>query len=335
MSNQRTTGLVSVALAFLGNLFIAFLKLLAFFISGSSVMFSEAIHSFADTANQGLLMVGIKRSLKQADASFDYGYGQERFLWALISACGIFFLGAGVTIYNGIESLRGENTIFLNKYIFIILGASFIIESFTLWVAAKEIKKNSNGKKFFKSLETADPATLAVLYEDSVAVLGVIVAFLSIILTMVTGKHYWDAIGSVIVGTLLGFIAIVLIRKNMELLKSKSIPEEAKERLIEILEAEPAIERVIDLKSSILNVGVYRIKCEVEFNGPSLLRELYKNNEMREEYDDIKENYQEFIRFCADYADRIPRLIGSKINKIEEEIQREIPEIRHIDIELN
>jgi len=335
MSHQRTTGITSVALAFLGNLFISFIKLLAFFVSGSSVMFSESIHSFADTANQGLLMVGIKRSMKKADAYFDYGYGQERFLWALISACGIFFLGAGVTIYNGVESLRSENSIHLNKYIFIVLAVSIIVESFTLYVAVREIKKNAKGKKFFKSLETADPTTLAVLYEDSVAVLGVLVAFLSIILTVITGKHYWDAIGSVIVGALLGFIAIVLIKKNMNLLKSKSIPEDAKERLVEILEAEPAIERVLDLKSAILNVGVYRIKCEVEFNGPSLLRELYKNNEMREEYDDIKEDYQEFIRFCADYADRIPRLIGSKINKIEEKIQREIPEIRHIDIELN
>ncbi|MBU4216625.1 cation diffusion facilitator family transporter [Candidatus Parcubacteria bacterium] len=335
MSNQRTTGLTSVALAFLGNLFIAFMKLIAFFVSGSSVMFSEAIHSFADTANQGLLMVGIKRSMKKADAYFDYGYGQERFLWALISACGIFFLGAGVTIYNGIESLRGENSIFLNKYVFIILGLSLIIETFTLLVAVREIKKNSNGRKFFKALEVADPTTLAVLYEDSVAVLGILVASLSMVLTMITGQHYWDAAGSIVVGLLLGFIAVVLIKKNMELLKSRSIPEEAKERLIEILESEPAIERVIDLKSSILNVGVYRVICEVEFNGPSLLRELYKNNEMREEYDDIKEDYQEFIRFCADYADRIPRLIGSKINKIEEEIQREIPEIRHIDIELN
>ena len=335
MTSSKTPGLTSVFLAFVGNLFIAFMKLGAFFISGSSVMFSEAIHSFADTANQSLLMVGIKKSQKKADAHYEYGYGQERFLWALISACGIFFLGAGVTIYHGIESLTLTGPILLNKYVFIILGLSFIIESLTLFVAINEIKKHSRGRKFFHALEHADPTTLAVVYEDSVAVLGVIVAFISMLLTLATGKHYWDAIGSLIIGALLGFIAVVLIRKNMNLLKSQSMPDDVKEKLMDILKAEPAIEKIIDLKSTILNVGVYRIKCEVEFNGPSLLRELYKPNEMKDEYNDIKEDYQEFIRFCADYADRIPRLIGSKINKIEEKIQLEIPEIRHIDIELN
>lgn len=333
MKNTNVSGFWPVASALGGNFLVTLLKFAGFFLSGSGALFSEAVHSLADTANQGLLLIGIRRSTKEATNNFSYGYGKERFFWALISACGIFFLGAGVTIYKGIDNLLHKTEAHISPIIFVILIISFIIESFTLFVAFKEIKKKK--KSLLKSLKNADPSSVAVLYEDGVAVLGILIAFVSILLAEWTGNSYWDAIGSIIIGFLLGIVAIILIMKNYQYIIGRSISEELKEIAIEIMEKDPAIEKVIDFKSSTLDFGKYRIKCEVEFNGPALIQEAYRNGELKEEYAFIKDDYNEFLRFCVDYIDRIPRLMGSKIDKIEKKIQQKVPEIIHVDIEIN
>lgn len=108
-----------------------------------------------------------------------------------------------------------------------------------------------------------------------------------------------------------------------------------RERIIEILESDPAIEKVLDFKSSILNIGSYHVKCEVEFNGSGLLKEIYRNQQMKNGYQKVQNDYEEFNKFCVEFTDRIPRLIGTRIDKIERKIQKEMPEIKHLDIELN
>lgn len=335
ISSQKVSGLMPVIFALTGNAFITAIKFAGFFISGSGAMFSEAIHSLADTLNQGLLMVGIKKSTKKADDDFSYGYGQERFLWALISACGIFFLGAGVTIYHGINSLLEREAIHIGPVVFVILSISFVIETVTFILALRELRKNNPGKSLRESLREGDPTTIAVLYEDGVAVLGVVIATISIFLAQLTGSYYWDAAGSIIIGTLLGIVAIILIRKNKEYLIGKNIPEETEKKVIRILESYASIEKVLDFKSSVLDVNYYQIKCEVEFNGTALLKKIYQEKVIRKEYEIIKNDYTEFVRFLADYIDKIPRLVGNKIDEIEKRIKKEIPEIKHIDIEIN
>lgn len=334
-SNNEISGFWPVIAAIGGNFFITIIKFIGFVVSGSGVLFSEAIHSMADTLNQVLLMVGIKRSVKKFDDEFSYGYGKERFIWALISACGIFFIGAVATVYRGVVSLFHHDEVHISMVIFVILAVSLVVEGFTLYIALKELKKNSKDKTLLESLKDGDPSTIAVIYEDGIAVLGVIVAFFSTLFFWLTGNFYWDAIGSIVIGVMLGIVAIILISKNRSFLIEKSIPEKSKERIIEILEADPAIEKVLDFKSSILDIGKYRIKCEVEFNGSALMKEWARKGFLKDEYETIKEDYEEFLKFCVDHMDRAPRLIGNKIDAIEKKIQKEIPEVIHIDIEIN
>ncbi|MBI5742848.1 MAG: hypothetical protein HZA25_03345 [Candidatus Niyogibacteria bacterium] len=174
-----------------------------------------------------------------------------------------------------------------------------------------------------------------VIYEDGAAIFGVLIAFLGIWLTALTHSPVWDAVGSIVIGLLLGTIAVILINKNRAFLVGKAMPEELKDEIVALLESDPAIEKVIDFKSSTINVGEYRIKCEVEFNGPALLKEIRKAGDIREEYEAIKDDYNEFLRFAAEFIDRIPRLMGRRIDEIEKKIQREVPGVRHIDIEIN
>lgn len=335
MSLRKTPGFVSVGVAIAGNGFVTILKLIAAVVSGSSVMFSEAIHSLADTTNQVLLLVGLRQSLRKADDKHEYGYGNERFFWALISACGIFFLGAGITVVHSIEALLHPEEVVFSPLVFGVLLVSLIVETYTLIVAIREIKRHFPDLSWAERFHDADSATVAVLLEDSVAVLGVAVAAGSIGLAYFTGNPVWDALGSLVVALLLAFVAVFLIIRNREYLLGRALPEETREEVIELLNKEPSIERVIDFKSSALAFGIYRIKCEVEFNGTSLLKEAYRGQSMREQYDEIDGDFEEFKKFNAYFADRIPRIMGKKVDEIEAKIRKKFPMIWHIDIEIN
>src|SRR3989338_4691235 len=243
MEARQTAGQIPVAAAVVGNALVTLIKAVAAFASGSSVMFSEAVHSLADTLNQILLLIGVRRSFKKPDIDFGYGYGNERFFWALLSACGIFFIGAGVTLYNGISSLIRPEPIEIHALVFIVLGASFIIEAITLWIAARGLKNSYPDATWRERLVLADPSTLAVYLEDGVALIGVAVAAVSIGMSYYTGNVLWDGLGSVVIGILLAATAIILIIKNHSYLLGRSIPEDEREKIISALAAEPAIER--------------------------------------------------------------------------------------------
>lgn len=335
MNTKNSHGFLPVLAALGGNIIIMIMKWVGFFMSGSGALFSEAIHSVADVFNQMLLMIGIKKSQRPSDEDFHYGYSNERFFWALISACSIFFLGAGVTINHGIEGILHPEEIHLSGIVLVILAISFVIEGGTFLLALRELLAKNKKRKLVDVLEYGDPTTIAVVLEDAVAVLGLAVAFASIIATKFTGNPIWDAIGSIIIGALLAIMAIILININRSFLMRKSIPEEIEERVIEILESDPAIEKVLDFKSVVIDVGKYHIKCEVEFNGSALMHAMYRKNALKCEFKEIKNDYEDFLKFCVDYADRVPRMIGNRIDEVEKKLKDEIPEVRHIDIEVN
>jgi zinc transporter 9 len=336
MSLQQTSGFGPVLAAIGGNALVAVAKFAAAIVSGSSSMFAEAVHSAADTLNQVLLLIGLRRSMKRADDWFEYGYGGERFFWALISACGVFFVGAGVTAYHGFSSLIEPRPIEFNGIIFVVLLFSLVVESYTLSIAARSLRRSFPDLPLFDRLIAADPMTLAVYLEDAAAVVGVCIAAAAITLTYVTHNTRWDAFGSIIISILLAATAVTLIIKNRSYLLGRAMPEELQEEVIELMEADPAIEKVLDFKSTMIAWGVYRIKCEVEFNGGALLREAYRNKRsMKDQFDEVKGDFEEFKKFLADYADRIPRLMGKKIDEIEKKLREKHPSVRHIDIEVN
>ncbi|HEY4513327.1 MAG TPA: cation diffusion facilitator family transporter [Candidatus Paceibacterota bacterium] len=333
--SHKVSGYRPVLIAIAGDFFVTVIKFIGFLLSGSGVLFSETVHSLADTLNQIFLMIGIKRSVQKENKKFSYGYGKERFFWALISACGIFFIGAVASIYKGVLSLIHEEQILVSPIIFAILFISLIVEFSTLYVAFKDLKKHNKGVTLLESLKYGDPATITVVYEDAIAVLGVVIAFGSILLYELTGNFYWDAIGSIVIGIMLGIVAVILISKNHGFLVEKSIPKDFRKKIVKLLEAEPSVEKVIDFKSSVLDINKYRIKCEIELNGSALMRKWAKKGLLKEEYENIKDDYEEFLKFCVDYMDRAPRLIGTEIDQLEQMIRENFPEVAHIDIEIN
>lgn len=326
----------SVTWALLGNIIVTIFKIIAAAFSGSASMFAESVHSFADTLNQSLLLIGLKRSKRPADTERGYGYGIERFFWSLISACGIFFIGAGVTIYHSIDSLIHKSEILvggINYGGLMVLCLAFVIESTTLYIAIRELKA---GRKFSKKIfAQADPITLAVVYEDGAAVVGVLVALLAQYLTYKTGNSVYDGIGGIIVGLILGFLAVILIMKNHGYIIGKSLEENEKEEIMEFLMADPCIENIIEFKSVAIDINKYRIYATVEWNGSPLYGEIYEDGDLKIEYDNIKDDFSEFTKLMFKTTDRIPRLVGNHIDKIEKAVTEKFPEIAYLDIEIN
>lgn len=332
---MKIAGRLPVIAATFGNFIVGLAKFFGFLATGSGAMFSESIHSLADTANQALLLVGVEQSHKKPNSEYPYGHGRERYIWALISACGIFFLGCGVTVYHGIDSLLFNHTFTFNYWVIIILITSFVIEGSTLWLAYHELRDRYPHSKWRTINREADPTTLAVVYEDSLAVIGVLIALFSLFLAKYTGHAYWDAVGSIIIGVLLGIVAVILINKNRHFLITKSIPHQMAEEVKEILLAEPTIEKIFDFKSAIFDTDKYLVKCDVEFNASALMKELNKYHFLANEYEEVQGDQEEFNKFCVEYLDRVPRLVGRKIDDIEKKIKERFPQIVFIDIEIN
>lgn len=333
MSHHRQSWKVAVLAALIWNVIITILKIGVYFFTWSTAMFAEWIHSIADTMNQVLLYIGIKKSSKKADDKFAYGYWKERFFRAILSACGIFFIWAWVTLYRWIDWLfhPEEVTNFWLAYIILIL--SFFIEFTTLSIALKSIYKKEKG--LIKSIKEADNASYAVILEDSIAVFSVTIAFFAILMTKLTGYTFFDSIGSILIWIILWFVAILLISKNKSFIMWRWLDDDTKEWIIELIESDPLIIKVIDFKSEVIDLWAYIIKCEVEFNWTALMREINKNWFLENEYEDAKDEYEDFLRFCVDYANRIPRLIWKNIDTLEGKIKKYYPEVRHIDVELN
>lgn len=334
--SHKVQGNRSVIAALLGNTFVTIIKTIVAVFSGSASMFAESVHSFADTLNQSFLLIGLKRSKKPADKYRGYGYGIERFFWSLISACGILFIGAGVTIYHSIDSLihhYDSNIYDFNYFSIVVLCIAFVVEGITLIIAFRELKgRRKFSKKIFID---ADPVILAIVYEDSAAVLGVIVALVAQFLMYFTGNNTYDSIGGIIVGLILGFLAIILIVKNHQYIIGKSLDKETTEEIIEFLLKDPCIENISEFKSVAVDINKYRIYTTVEWNGTPLYEEIYEAGDLKEEFDGIKNDFKEFTKLMFKTTDRIPRLMGNHIDKIEKKIIEKFPQIAYVDIEIN
>lgn len=253
-------------------------------------------------------------------------------MWALISAVGIFFLGCGFTLYHGISSLFHEHHELKGlSWAIGVLIFAFVVEVMVLIIAVRGVLKAAKGKPFFKYLrKEADPAVAAVVLEDAAACIGVLIAMAAIILTQITHNHIWDAVGSIAIGILLGLIAIWLIKRNAELLVGASIPEHLREQVVTIIEQNPAVEEIVDLKTRILDTETYRIKADVRFDGEALVDKL--KDQLKPAYEKI-ETYEQFEAFAREFGDDVVELLADEIDNIERKIKQQVPQAEHMDIE--
>ncbi len=206
MSAGGSTGVVLVALGC--NLGIAAAKFAAAAWTGSSAMLSEAIHSLVDTCNQALLLVGLKRAERPADDKHPFGYAREIYFWSFIVAILLFSLGAGVSMYEGVEKLLHPHPITDVKINYIVLGIAILLEGVSTWKAVSEFNTRRNGQGMLRALRSSkDPALFTVVLEDLAALSGLVVALAGIIAASEFGFPQGDGVASVIIGLILAAVA--------------------------------------------------------------------------------------------------------------------------------
>uniref|UniRef100_A0A8C8DXC8 Proton-coupled zinc antiporter SLC30A9, mitochondrial n=1 Tax=Oryzias sinensis TaxID=183150 RepID=A0A8C8DXC8_9TELE len=316
-----------------------FFKLLAWVYTGSASMFSEAIHSLADTCNQALLAVGISQSVRNPDAVHPYGFSNMRYIASLISGVGIFMMGAGLSWYHGIMGLLHPEPMESLLWAYCILAGSLVSEGATLLVASNEIKKSARlqGLSFYEYvMQSRDPSTNVVLLEDAAAVLGVIMAAGCMGLTSLTGNPLYDSLGSLGVGTLLGAVSAFLIYTNTEALLAPSIQAEHVQKLTEFLENDPAVRAIHDVKATDMGLSKVRFKAEVDFDGRVVTRSYLEKQDIDQILNDIQQvkTPEELENFMLKHGENIIDTLGAEVDRLEKELKQRNPEVRHVDLEI-
>jgi cation diffusion facilitator family transporter len=198
-------------------------------VSGSASMAAEAAHSWADTGNEVFLLIANRRSARKADARRPLGYGREAYVWSLLAAIGLFVVGASVSVWRGVNELFAGSATNPQEYriAYIVLAISFVLEGISLMQALRQLRREAasfDREVLEYALGTSDPTLRAVFAEDSAALIGIVIAFAGILLHQLTGVAVWDAGGSILIGLLLGVVAVLLIDRNRMFLTGQPAP---------------------------------------------------------------------------------------------------------------
>ncbi|WP_250905863.1 cation diffusion facilitator family transporter [Nonomuraea sp. NEAU-A123] len=250
------------------NLAIAVAKLIAGLIGGSAAMLSEAAHSAADTVTELLLLVAVRRGQRPADGRHPFGHGKAGFFWAMMAAVATLVGGAGFSITHGVHEIsHGED---LGNLLpsYIVLAVSFAIEGGSFLNALAQLRKEARRRDVspFRLVSiTSDTALKAVVYEDAVALVGLVIAALGLLGSQVTGSAVWDGGASIAIGLLLLVAALTLIRSNLSLLIGQSAPDPVEKEIREVLAAQPEVMSVVELLTMYLGPGSLMVAAKIDF----------------------------------------------------------------------
>ncbi len=252
--------------ALIGNGLIAMTKFSAASVTGSSAMLSEAIHSVVDTGNQMLLLYGIKRSQKPADAKHPFGYGMELYFWSFLVAILIFGAGAGFSFMEGISKVITPHPVANPEINYAVLGLAGLLEAVAWWLAFKEFKKRKGDLGYFKAVRRSkDPTVFTVLFEDSAAMLGLIVAAAGIALGDWLDIPEMDGIASIVIGAILAVTAILLAYECKGLLVEESADPAKVNRIKRLLDSERRVKRVNEVLTMHLGPTDVLLNISVDF----------------------------------------------------------------------
>ncbi|NGP87906.1 cation diffusion facilitator family transporter [Fodinibius halophilus] len=253
--------------ALIGNGLISITKFFAAFFTGSAAMMSEGIHSVVDTGNQLLLLLGLKKAKKPADKEFPFGHGKEIYFWSFVVAIMIFAVGAGISIYEGIHSLSDPHPIENPLINYIVLGLAMVFEGFAWYFAWKEFNAARGERGYYEAVrKEKNPTTFVVLFEDTAAMLGLVVAFIGIGLGQITGLHFFDGIASIIIGLILGCTAAWLAYETKGLLIGESADKEIIKGIHAIASDHDAIIKVNEALTMHMGPEYILVNISVDFS---------------------------------------------------------------------
>jgi cation diffusion facilitator family transporter len=277
MANQSTG---TVLLAGAANLSVAAAKVVGGLLSGSAAMLAEGAHSVADTLNQVFLLTALKRSQKPADTQHPFGYGKERYFWSMLAAVGIFVLGAGFSVLEGVESILHPEPLTSLVVVYSVLGVSFVFEGASWLKALKQLRseaKEASEGTVDHLMTTAEPAAKTVAFEDTAALVGIVLAAVGVTLHYLTKQAFWDGAASIAIGLLLVGVAYALGRENKAMLIGQALPEDVRKGMSEVIADSPGIDSVVELLTMQLSPEEVLVAAKIDLDDASTGADLELN----------------------------------------------------------
>jgi cation diffusion facilitator family transporter len=302
VAEEQQESRLTVVLALAANLGIALAKTVAAVITGSASMASEAGHSFADTANEVLLLTALRRSRRPADRRHPFGHGTERYIWSLLVAVCIFGMGALFAFVQGVQAILGGETERKELLVgYLVLAVSAVLELISWRQAYRQTRQEArdNGQALLAFLRsTDDPTTKSVLYEDSAALIGLLLAAIGLGLHQITGSAVWDGVASLLIGIVLTFAAFLLGRTNLDLLIGRQAQPAVLNGVKRLLLAAPEVEALVDLMTMTVGTGQVLVCARPDFRDDLGAADVERacvrlNEELRTAYPDIYEVFLE------------------------------------------
>lgn len=291
--------------ALAGNSAIAVTKFAAAAATGSSAMLSEAVHSVVDTGNQALLLLGIKRSTRPADGKHPFGYGMELYFWTFVVAILIFAVGAGLSIYEGIRGVLHPHVI-TDAYInYIVLALAIVFEGFSWTIALREFRLQKGRRSYLRAVrDSKDPAIFTVFFEDSAALLGLVVALVGIYLGQRLGLPELDGVASIIIGVILALTATVLAWECKGLLIGEAADPATTAGIREIIGATPGVQSINEMRTMHLGPQDILLALSVDFVDGIMSQDLERSvsdieRSIKGAFPDITKIFIEAQDFCS------------------------------------
>jgi cation diffusion facilitator family transporter len=273
----------AVIAALLGNLAIALCKFIAAFFSGSASMLAEAYHSTSDTFNQVLLLYGLKKSKRPPDKLHPFGHGKEQFFWSFVVAIILFGIAGVLSLREGYHKLQHPEPLSHLGLTYVVLGLSVFFETIALRMAIKSIKaemKAEQHRSFLTAIKRSkDPTTVTVLFEDSLALVGLMIATIAITLVHLTGNLLIDAIASMSIGVLLMVFALFLANETKKMLVGEAVTPHKRGQILGCLESCDEVEGIISLKTMHLSPDEVIVAAEVNYRKDMTVDELEALND--------------------------------------------------------
>ncbi|MDT7711553.1 MAG: hypothetical protein QOG46_242, partial [Pseudonocardiales bacterium] len=256
-------GATAIVAALLANAGIAVAKFVGYLITGSSSMLAEAVHSVADTSNQGLLLLGRKRAERQATQEHPFGYGRDRYFYSFVVALLLFSLGSVFALYEGVHKLQSHDPLSSPLVAIGILVVAIVLEGLSFRTAIRESRPLKGGDSWWQFIrQSKSPELPVVLLEDAGALIGLLLALCGIGLSVLTGDPIWDGFGTLGIGVLLGVIAIILIIETKSLLIGEGSDPDELNRICEAMVG-PGVDRVIHLRTQYLGPDELLIAAKI------------------------------------------------------------------------
>ena len=257
----------AVYAALFANLGIAIAKFAGAAVTGSSAMVAEGVHSCVDTGNQGLLLLGIKRSKRPANARHPFGYSREIYFWCFVVAVLLFTAGGVVAIYEGIQKIGAPHPVENPVVNYVILSVAILLEAGSFFVALKEFRRIAGNQHWWSAIvEAKDPVLFTVLFEDSAAMIGLVVALVGLIAAEVLHMPVLDGVASIVIGAVLIGASLLLARETMSLIVGEAAGPEVLADIERLICAEPGVAGVRDINSVHLGPNDIFVTAAVDFD---------------------------------------------------------------------